>query len=146
MIRRILHDRESAGVSHLRNAHVTARFTDPIVQHNNAPVNNSTPGYRELVVGELVTSHGDRLLSITVHPHRPILPFFVIILVTNIHPSRSFSAFNCPSRRYPEDILVDFTRLLRTHRVQLVSLVRTFSAVISAEKDWDEMGMLSCFQ
>jgi hypothetical protein len=99
-------------------------------------------------VGELVTSYGNRLISISVHPHRPIMSSFVIVLIINVHPERTFSNFDCPSWRHPEDILVGFATVVRTHNVQLISLVpgvRTFRAVISTERDWDEMGMLNCF-
>jgi hypothetical protein len=141
MVRSILHDRESGVVSHLREADVTVRFTDLYAQPINNPANDTSPDHRELVVGELVTSQGNRLLSITVHQNRPILPFFVIISITNVHPSRTFSAFNCPSWNYPEDILARFTSLLRAQGVELVSLVpgvRTFSAVISTGRGSQE--------
>jgi hypothetical protein len=144
MVRSILHDRESGVVSHIREANVTVRFTDLYAQ----PINNPAD-HRELVVGELVASQGNRLLSITVHRNRPILPFFVIISITNVHPSRTFSAFNCPSWNYPEDILARFMSLLRAQGVELVSLVpgvRTISAVISTGRDWYELGMLVCFR
>jgi hypothetical protein len=100
-------------------------------------------------VGELVASSGNRLLSILIQPHRRIMSSFVIVSIINVHPGRTFSNFDCPSWRHPEEILVDFIRLLGTHGVRLISLVpgvRTFRAVISTDQDWDEMGMLSCFQ
>jgi hypothetical protein len=93
MIRRIIQERESGVVSHLRNAHVTACFTDLCAQPNNAPISNSPPAYRELVVGELVTSLGSRRLSIAIHPHCPIMSYFVIVSITNVHPNRSFSRY-----------------------------------------------------
>jgi hypothetical protein len=45
--------------------------------------------------------------------------------------------------------MVGITGLLLAHAVELVSLVpgvRTFSAVICTDKDWNELDMLACFQ
>jgi hypothetical protein len=55
----------------------------------------------ELVVGEIVTARGTRLVCISVHPLTPLPPFSMVITIFNVHPEKAFSVFDSVSWKTP---------------------------------------------
>jgi hypothetical protein len=98
-----------------------------------AIVNNT-----ELVVGELITTRGNRFVCISVHPLIPLPPCSLVVVIFNVHSDRSFSSLCSQSWKTAGDVVGAFSTMLEVHRVRLDTMEddqSSFTAVISTDKD-----------
>lgn len=112
------------------------------------PSQTATAHYTEQVVGELVTTRGNRFVRISVHPLIPLPPPSLVVVILNVHPDRSFSSLCSQSWKTAGDVVGALLNMLDGHRVRLVTMEddqSSFTAVISTDKDVEDIGLLGCF-
>lgn len=111
-------------------------------QSQNAPISQPGPETRILPIGELITSKGNRTYTIWANEQQPAQQTAVQVTITNTDPASTFTSYRGVSRRPASEVLDDFSRLVRTQGLTLISLNTikdSFAAVVSTGKGWDKL-------
>lgn len=106
---------------------------------------NAQPGSESRIfpVGELITSRGNRIYTLWANEQqRGTDRNATQVAITNIDSTTGFMSYRGVSHRSPLDVVDDFSNLVRTRGLTLVSLSvvqESFVAVISTDKNWDQL-------
>ncbi|KAG9666392.1 hypothetical protein KCU87_g9890, partial [Aureobasidium melanogenum] len=115
---------------------------DTSQMHNTADAQLRS-GSRILPIGELITSHGNRTYTLWANEqHKPTNCVSTQVIITNVNSTTTFKSYSGVSSRSPLEVLDDFSSLLRTQGIALMSLnivQESFVAVVSTDKGWEEL-------